>query len=156
MPTTPSHGHPTILQQEHASGDAGLRLIFGLIALPAASWLLLVDTRPVPRLAALLALIFSGLWFFRFMKHSRQTPATLELNAETLILKTQGTRHIVPWTDILRIEIDHDALVLYLVIHNRPELRIEPGFAGLGLCDLAEKLQNELIRARTCEPESDG
>jgi len=158
MPKTHSSPPEISLTQHFAQGDSTLRLVLGVVSTIASLWLWAVDPRPVPRMAALLGLIFGLLWTWRFVRRRSQPLAEdrLILDAQTVKLRRNGLEEAIPWGGVSRVELDHDALVVCLIRSEGKELRIDPGYGGLGLSALGELLQKHLLASRVCtEPEHD-
>ena len=155
---TPPPPNEICLTQQHAGGEATLRLAFAALALVAAVWLLAVDGRTVPRIAAGLSLAFGFAWAWRFVRgrtHDAQADQ-LCMNENALVLRRGGSEQAVPWLSIQRIELDQDALVVCVVVREGGEVRVEPGYGGLGLDHLGKLIQERLKASRVCTmPEHD-
>lgn len=52
----------------------------------------------------------------------------------------EGEAHRVPWSELERVEIDHDRLLVVLRTRGG-ELEVEPFFGGLGLDELARRIE---------------
>lgn len=152
MTRLPPTANEICLTQQHAGGEATLRLAFAALALVAAVWLLAVDGRTVPRIAASLSLVFGLAWAWRFVRSRTQNAQTdqLRMNENALVLRKGGSEQTVPWLSIDRIELDQDALVVCVMLREGGEVRVEPGYGGLGLDDLGKLIHGRLEASRVC------
>ncbi len=119
---------------------AGVLVVIGaalLAALARTSWAYVV---------AALALVAARFWARRIAAASGEERAlaarALELGERGVdIPRPDGSTSHVAWTELRRIEIDHERLLVVLRLEGEREVEIEPSFGGLGLDALARRIE---------------
>lgn len=123
-------------------------------SLASGGWLWVVATHLLPRVMAAAAMIFGLLWLHRFVRarraDRRDDPDVLELTPENVALRSAGTRTVVSWHEVCRIEQDQDALMVCVVRKDGTEWRLDPEYGGLGLDALSQLLHQFLLQSRGC------
>ena len=77
----------------------------------------------------------------------------LEAGPERLTLAERGQRLDIPWSQIVRIEVDEDRLVVAVHRHTGDPVTLTPRYRGVGLHELGEALR---VRHRDAErPDGD-
>lgn len=139
---TPPPGGTKRLDADMAM-DRRIALIKGGVALAllvCSAWLFALPSW-LPRLFAVIAVVFAGLWLVRAAKAARQPKDPedkdyLELSHRALTLHEHGRDLVLPWTEIVRVAIDQDRLTLALLRHSGEVVHIEPRYTGVTLEDL--------------------
>lgn len=95
---------------------------------------------------ALLSLVAVRFWAQRVTTADVEQRAlegrALELDGEGLsIPRAEGEPTRVTWSALDRVEIDHERLVVVLRLGDDSEVEIEPAFGGLGLDELARRIE---------------
>lgn len=132
--------------------DAALRRVAGWVALLAGGWLLLVADHPLQTLFGVAALAFGVLWLARFGA-AADRPAgrdCLELGADGLRVESEETTLEIPWQETTGVALDEDRLQVLLMREGLDPVRIEPGYGGLPLRELAEMIHEWRCRQRPC------
>ncbi len=121
-----------------------LRLIAAVASVIGALWVIaLSDGAPLS--FVLLAAVLAAAWFW-WRRFSSVERGVLRGTRRELVLAEDGLsyddgegRVLVRWTDVERIELDHDRICV-LVVHRAGTTSIEPPLAGHGLDALGERV----------------
>jgi len=148
---TPLQPLRLMLDRADVRGSARVRLAAAVVAGAASAWLIWVEQSIVLRLLALAGAAFAVRWIIGYRKTGRSLSAAdahyLEITKDRLTVADGTHPRSIPATQIERIELDEDRLVVVLRLEGGEELPIEPVYGGLGLRDLAETLQ-QYVSAR--------
>jgi len=72
---------------------------------------------------------------------------SLELGPEQIAIPRHGRPiELVAWSDLERVEVDHEKLLVVLRTRTGSEVEIEPTFGGLGLEGLAQRIEGRRPR----------
>jgi hypothetical protein len=142
MVLVPSPGGVTRLEADMATERqvALLKGATGLGLLVCSAWLFALP-ETLPRVFAVIAVVFATLWIVRAAKLLRREsiPADkdyLELSHTSLKLREHGRELVLPWEEIVRVAIDQDRLTLALLRRTGEIVNIEPRYKGVTLEDL--------------------
>jgi Bacterial PH domain len=94
-----------------------------------------------------IVVVAAAFWWRRFSDVERGVVAnkrrTLFLGRDGVALLDGSATRLVPWAEVKRLELDHDRMLVQLVLAEGT-LDLEPPFGGLGL----EALGQRVLRAR--------
>ncbi len=118
--------------------DVGrLRLVAAVLSIVGAAWLLFLTSMAWWSIVvAVLVVVAARFWVVRWARTEKDPMPALVLGDSALSL---GERTI-PWTDIERIELDHDRMVVRVVTNAEP-LELDPPYGGLGLEELGRAVE---------------
>jgi hypothetical protein len=122
-----------------------LRLLAAVACLIAAAWVVAASGgAPLSFVVVVAVLAASFFWWKRFAAVERGVVSgkirRLTLAADGLTFDDGEAHTIVRWSDVERIELDHDRIQV-LVVHRAGELSLEPPLGGLGLEGLGDRVQ---------------
>jgi hypothetical protein len=130
---------------------AALRLGAALLVVLASLWLLAL---PYPRLRlfSVAGFAFAALWLVRAARSRARTRLHaehyLELGPDALRLCESDLVQVVPWPDVLSVEVDEDRLTVRVTRSGGPPLELEPRYRGLGVHALGRAVHEAMQKAR--------
>jgi hypothetical protein len=120
---------------------ARLRAISSLVMLPAAV-LLLLRGGLLGKLLGVAGLVVGLIWLRRAGRPSmRPAVSRIDVTDDGLLLHTGTTIREIRFLLIDGIEVDEQKLVVRITMRGGETLELPPGYAGLGVTDLAERLR---------------
>lgn len=125
----------------HAERSTGLLRLGGAALVGAcAVWIALSDPSALGWVAALVAALASVGWVVSWRRGRKRARRAgewyLELGPEALVLAEGGDRLQVPWSEVERVLVDEDRLVVRLERAGQAPLDIQPRYRGVGLEEL--------------------
>lgn len=153
MSATPAeHDGPERLVFDGASRDVATtrRIAIGAVVIGGALLAGLARTWWAYGVAAL-GLVAVRFWAQRVTGAAHQERAlagrALELGAHGLsVPQSDGSLTDIAWSQLGRVEVDHERLLVVLRLRDEREIEIEPCFGGLGLDGLARRIESRRPR----------
>lgn len=126
------------------------RLFAAVVSSIAAAWVVAASGGAPLSFAVVAAVLAAAFfWWRRFAAVERgvvlNVRRRLTLAADGLAWDDGTERAMLRWSEVLRIELDHDRIQV-IVVHRGGALSLEPPLAGLGLEALGERVQRSFAQ----------
>jgi len=122
-----------------------LRLLAAVVCVIASAWVV-AASRAAPLSFVVVFAVFAAayFWWKRFAAVERGVTSgktrRLTLAADGLSFDEGEEHTVVRWSEVERIELDHDRIQV-VVVHRAGALALEPPLGGLGIEGLGERVQ---------------
>jgi hypothetical protein len=129
-----------------------LRLAAAIVVLIGSIWIVAMGPGLLGWTMVAVAWLSATFWIVAFRRSRREAagPARhyLDLGDDGLRLAEGGEPRFVPWSEVTRVDVDEERLMVVVERQGAEPLRIEPVYRGAGVHDLAEALSARCATAR--------
>jgi hypothetical protein len=134
--------------ERDAAGEraiAALRIAGAIGVLAGAGWLVAVHPSPRAVAFAVLGAIVGLAWIGAFVRGRRRARerVALHLRPDALVIEVSGEECAsIPWSQVRRIRVDEERLVVRVEREGNEPLVVEPLWRGVGVHDLARAIDH--------------